>query len=293
LRATSTSDQRIAAFDAGLIAAVSTEPTASSALGYSCNYESWSYPTSSMLYLGFQCQSEFCADPVLRRAISLYMDRTSLTSQVFSEYADPSPLPVSPASDLYDDALAAQLGYFPDSAAYFLSNGGYRLGEDGLLRSPKGKPVNLKLVVNIDNSYRLDIARQLAEDLKALGLNVTVSALPWEEFMRALTAGEFDLYLGQTRMTADFDLSPLLTGALNYGLYEDPEALALLELCRSSAGVRRVTSAHTLYRHLADTVPFIPLCFQRAALLTQWGVVSGANPTQLNPLHQFYQWELH
>ena len=292
LRATSTSDQRIAAFDAGLITAVSSDPTVSTALGYSCSYETWSSPTTSMLYLGFHSQSDFCSDPVLRKAISLAIDRSSLTGSLLSGYADPTSIPVSPASDLYDANLASEFGYSLSSAKALLIENGYTLDEDELLRTARNKQVKLNLLVNTDNAYRLDIADHLASELGKLGLTVTVTALPWEEFLLALSAGEFDLYLAQTKMTADFDLSPLLTGALNYGLFEDEDTLALLDLWRSSAGVRRITSARTLYRHLATVTPFTPICFQRTTLLTQWGSVSGATPTQQDPFHQFHLWTL-
>lgn len=292
LRATSTVDQRIAAFDAGLITAVTSDPTASTALGYSCSYETWSSPTTSMLYLGFHCQSDFCSDPALRQAISLAVDRSALVNFPLSGHADPTPIPVSPVSELYDAALASELKYSLSGALQLLTDSGYQLGEDNLLRTARGKQIELNLLVNTDNSYRLDIARRLASELGNLGLSVTVTALPWEEFLLALAAGEFDLYLGQVKMTADFDLSLLLTGTLNYGLFEDEGTLSLLELCRSSAGIRRVTTARTLYRHLASTVPFAPICFHRATLLTQWGALSGATPTQQNPFYQFHRWDL-
>lgn len=292
LRATSTVDQRIAAFDAGLITAVTSDPTASTALGYSCSYETWSSPTTSMLYLGFHCQSDLTCDPALRRAISLAIDRSALVDSQLSGHADPTPIPASPASELYDKSLADELDYSFSDARRLLEESGYQPGEDQLLRTPRGEPVELELLVNTDNSYRLDIARYLADELSKLGLSVKVTALPWEEFLLALSAGSFDLYLGQTRMTADFDLTPLLSGALNYGLFEDENTASLLELCRSSAGVRRLTSSHTLYRHLADVVPFTPICFHHTTLLTQWGSLSNATPTQQNPFHQFHLWDL-
>ena len=67
--------------------------------------------------------------------------------------------------------------------------------------------------------------------------------------MAALTAGEFDLYLGEVKLTGDFDLTALIApaGALNYGKYSDADAQTLLaafraagEDGRSAAGLRPV-----------------------------------------------------
>lgn len=48
---------------------------------------------------------------------------------------------------------------------------------------------------------------------------MTVTALPWADYTAALAAGSFDLYYGEVRLTADWNLAPLLAtgGRLNYG----------------------------------------------------------------------------
>ena len=48
---------------------------------------------------------------------------------------------------------------------------------------------------------------------------IEVVELPWDEYLTALEAGDFDLYFGEIRLTADWDLTDLLSiGApLNYG----------------------------------------------------------------------------
>ena len=73
--------------------------------------------------------------------------------------------------------------------------------------------------MNEENSFKRAIAGHLAESWTAGGLPVEIRALPWEEYTAALDAGDFDLYYGETRLTADWDLSGLLApaGALNYG----------------------------------------------------------------------------
>ena len=103
-----------------------------------------------------------------------------------------------------------------------------------------------------------------------------------EEFVTALTRREFDLYLGETTLTADFDLEALLApaGSLNYGGYADEETTALLEACRSARGEERRQATEALCARVAEEVPILPICFKNGSLLTQWGQVSGAAPTQ-------------
>lgn len=69
--------------------------------------------------------------------------------------------------------------------------------------------LSLRLVVNRDSTIKTAIAGQLAQDLQALGAEVTVEELGWADYTAALAAGDFDLYLGEVRLTGDFDCTTL------------------------------------------------------------------------------------
>lgn len=289
LREVSTPDRRIAAFDTGEITLVDLDPTGTNALGYSGQYESWEYPTAVMLYLGFQTQSGPCEDAVLRRAISRVLDREELAATFFEGYADPSALPVPPGSALYDARLAAEQCCSVEEAAALLAEEGYTLNdEDKLLR--RRKQVALTLAVNSENGFRTAAADRLAQTLGELGIAVTVNRLTWENYLKALEKGEFDLYLGQIKLTADFDLTALLAGELNYGGFDSEEAADLLAQFRSASGADRKQAAAALYTQLAQEPPFTALCFMRNCVLTRWGSVSGLSPIQGNIFYRMERW---
>lgn len=288
LQPASTADDRIAAFDTGLVTVTTTDLTGTNALGYSGNYETWDCATSILLYLGFNCSSGSCRDTVLRQAISRGIDRATVTVSLLSGHADAALLPVHPDTNLYDETLASELTYSVSAATELLEAGGYQL-KDGVL-TRNGRAVELELLVNTDNSFRVSVADYLAEELAKLGLNVTVTKLPWDDFLKALGDGDFDLYLAQVKLTADFDLSPLLTGTLNYGGFWQESTNALLSAFRASSSAARAAAASALYADLASNVPFAPLCFLRTSVLSQWGSVSGLEPTQQNAFYHFYDW---
>ena len=298
LQSVTTADDRIAAFDTGLITTVTADPTSTNALGYSGSYETWTCATTNLLYLGFNYASETCQDVVLRQAISRAIDRGVIASTLFAGHADPSALPVNPASPLYDTELADELTFSVSTAAQLLADARYKLTDNGRL-TYRSKPVELTLLVNSENSFRTATAGYIAEELGKLGIAVTVRELPWEDFLTALAIGDFDLYLGQVKMTADFDPAVLLTGSLNYGSFLDAEtnlldeqARLLLSAYQTATGDHRADAASALHAHLASILPFTPLCFLRTSVYTQWGAVSGLQPTQQNPFYHFHSWSI-
>ena len=284
-------DDLLYAFDTREITLVGADLTGSNALGYAGSYETVDYATSVLLYLGFNTRSGLCQDAALRRALSYGLDRGTVATALLSRHAVAAALPFHPASPLWDDGQAAALAYAPQTMLELLGEAGWSRSGDTM---GKGRQtLSLRLLVNQDNTYKVGIADYLAASLTQSGVSVTVEKLPWEGYIAALGRGDFDLYLGEVRLTADFDLFPLLSpgGALNYGGYSNATTTALLTTLRAASGEARSTAAKALAQDLAQQAPFVPLCFKNWSVLVQWGEVSGATPTQQNLFYQFWSWQ--
>lgn len=282
--------ERIAAFDSGEITAVTTDFSSPYALGYSSSYEVSDYPTTSLLYVGFHAAGGVCQSPLVRQAFSRAFDRRSLVGVQLSGHGDPSALPVSPLCGEYSGTAAVRLEYDLEAAAQLLAEAGYTVGEEGGLLDRRNTPVEVTLLVNSDNDVRQAAARQFADALGSLGVTVTVNRLPWSDFTAALAAGQFDLYLGEVRLTGDFDPSALLTGELNYGGFESEELTLALTQWQAARGEERTRAAKALWEQFAQDAPIAPLCFKRGSLLMRWGMASNLQPTRANPYYQIERW---
>lgn len=274
LLAIEAADDLIYAFDAGNISLVTSDLTGANALGYSSGYEFFSYPTTTMLYVGFQTKSGPCKDALVRQAISRAMARDTVTGSLLAGHAAATCLPVSPYSRLYSSGHETAGSYDPGAAAELLSQSGYT-------------NLSLTMIVNTDNSFKVTIAEYLAEELADLGLSVELKKLSWEDYLSALGQGSFDLYLGEVTLTADFDLEPLLggDGALNYGRYASEETDALLADLRAAGEDDLFQTADALLTQFQEDAPLAPLCFKNNCVLTQWQSISGLEPTRQNPFY--------
>lgn len=279
LRAISKSDQLISAFDAGDVSLVETDLMGTNALGYSSSCQTWDYPTTDLLYLGFNTQKGLCRSSQVRLALALTVDRSAMVQVDFASHAAAAPLPVHPNSSLYSDNLAGALAYDPEQAVTRLEEAG-ALGQE------------LTLLVNSENTAKVNAAQRLAQQLEAAGMEVTLSKLPFDEFTAALTQGSFDLYLGEVVLTADFDLSPLLSsqGSLNYGGWSNVETDSFLTQLKSAPQEQRAAAAAGLFSHLNSQVPLVPICFKNGSVLTQWGRLSGLTPLRGNVFYQMENW---
>lgn len=155
--------------------------TGNSELGSSGSYQVWDYPSTDLLYLGFNASQGLCRDPEVRRAVARAIDRDSLAETIFARHAAAAAIPVHPVSLLYNEELAKRLSYDPS-----------------ILTDLDLKGRSLTLLVNIENTAKSAAANEIARQLQEAGLRVTVERLPWEEYTAALAARDFDLYLGKS-----------------------------------------------------------------------------------------------
>ena len=292
LRSIQETDDLIHAFDTRNIALVATDLTATNALGFSGSFETVDYPTSSMLYVGFNTAQGPCQDSGLRKALQWGFDRSAVTTALLSRHAQPAALPLSPASPLYQEDLGESLDYSPQTMEEMLTAAGWsRAGETW---KKGGQPLSLTFVAPTGNAHRTAAAEHLTKGLQQAGIAVECKQLPWADYLKALQSGQFDLYLGEVRLTADFDLTALITpeGSLNYGHYNDPEAVTLLNNYRSATGQGRDLTARRLCQRLIEPPPFVVIGFKNWSVLTQWSQISGLTPTQQNVFYQFADWNL-
>lgn len=284
-------DDLISAFDTEEVSLVTADLTSTSALGFAGDHAVWDYPTTTMVFVGYNCQKGPCANAALRRALDRAWDRTTVAVALYSRHAQEATLPLNPVHADYDQTMAQRREYSPQVFAQLLEEAGYAQGEDGLWYQGR-QPLSLTFVVNTDNTFRVSVAEYLAGELSRSGVQVELQKLSWNEYQQALTTGAFDLYLGAASLTADFDLTTLLIsgGSLNFGGYQNANTLTLHSAWRASSGAARKTAAQALWTDLESQVPFSTLCFKNQSVLTQWGTVSGLTPTQQDPFYGIEHW---
>lgn len=235
-----------------------------------------SVPTTVMQFLGFNVHRAPLANGAVRRAMSGMLDRATMTSSLLSGHGAPAQFPVSPLSSAY-----------PRGSEFRMSAKDYAAALEGA-GVTASRPRSLTLLVNEENSFKRAIAESVCTQLSTDALTVSVRALPWEDYLAALESGSFDLYLGETRLSADWNAGALLEtdGALNFGGYEE-ETLA------AHHAAFLATGSAAYFAAFANETPFAPLLFKSEAILTPTGLVEGVTPSPSNVFAGLEGWIFH
>lgn len=281
LYAAEDSDMLIFGFGSGAVSMVATDLTGTGSLTYTGEYDVVDYPTTSLIYVGCNTRSGTCQSKSFRQVLNYAFDRETLSTKMLSGHAEPASLPVSPRSKLYDEKLAEKYAWSEEKAKEALQDAAYY-----------GR--TLKLIVNSESTFKTAFAAELEKELEAVGIDVKVEELAWKDFSEALEDRDFDLYLGEVKLTANFDLTELISeeGNLNYGGYSSDELEELLTKFLTAAPEKWSEAASNLYKAVAEDAPIIPLCFKNNSVLTHWGSEVEITPTQQNLFYHFSDWDL-
>lgn len=250
-------------FEFGDITLVCADLNSPNAVGYRCDYELWDCPTTTMVYLGFNLYSDLFSDDDIRAAVTHMIDRDSLTVSVCKGFGEAACLPCAPDSPLYDETLASTYSYDEEAVAKLFRTMSVRSHDPGSL-----------LVCSADPT-RVELARRLAEAMTAAGLPMETSIVDAESFRDRLERGRYDAFLGETRLSGNFDLTEFFRsdGSLCYGGIRSAD---MEQLARDT--LENSANSNDLYRSVMDNAYFCPLLFKSYAVMANRGIIDSLQP---------------
>lgn len=288
----------ISSFEDSAIDLVVNDPTSFTNIGYGSANEKRPYSTTNMHYIGFNLSSNFYSNTLFRKAMNYIIDREYIVTDIMSGMATAATLPFNPASKYYNENFSELISYSVSKASKALDDAEVQDYDDDGFREIliTGIPVEIGInfIVCSDNAYKVQAARAITADMQELGIKVNLHELSWTDYKAALTAGNYDMYYAETKLTPDFNLRNLLFygGSLNYGGINDTNLDEYVNAYLSADDEGRQKAADLMFKYLADTAPIVTVCFEKQQVVTHLGVISGLRPTQYNIFNGIEEWTM-
>lgn len=212
---------------------------------------------NNLIFLGFNSASVNLQNTNVRQAISLLIDRKIVAATAFQGHARAAFTPFNP-----DFAGIAGYDFIPDTgnAAELLEQAGYtKFKDNGVRYSGYNNTLDFNLLVNADNAFKAETAKQIAQELTEVGIKITVTALDFNAYSAAVQSWKFDMYLGELMLTPDMSLNPLLApgGSVSYGINTAGESAAAYRLYKDGT-----TDLKGFIDVFSADMPFVPLCYR-------------------------------
>ncbi|MBQ8575136.1 MAG: ABC transporter substrate-binding protein [Clostridia bacterium] len=223
--------------------------------------ESGDFETTNFTYLGINSNTKVLQESKVRRAIALLINRPDLASVSFAGFGTATSTPFNPSFYELEGCTLPPIKYDKNSAIELLEEAGYDIvSEIGIRYSPEKGKLELRLLVNKDNSFKLAMARNIQQSLAQADIRVVLKEYSYSKYVSAVESGAYDLYIGEAKLSNSFDLSIFFAekGTLGYGI--DPE-------CESATDYKSFENGEKTMQEFLDTfaddLPFIPLAYRK------------------------------
>ena len=302
-----TADSIISAFEDSLIDVVQNDPSSYTNLGFASTNETHSFATTNMHYVAFNEDGGLTQSALFRVAMQYAFDREYLV-ELLNGNGVATAIPMYPTCSFYPSRMAENLSYNLETCVRILESAGVKdYDEDGLMEYMAGTPqdISLTFVVCSDSSAKGGIVRRFQEDMESIGITVNVQELTWENYLKALDEGEFDMYYGEVRLRNNFDLTELLqvrdededegntATNMNFTNSRDSAFEGYINEYLKAGDAGRFNAYQTLCNYICnETGSLITIGFEKHQLITHRGVVKGINANMGNPVYNIADWEI-
>lgn len=243
-------------------------------------------PQWAVYWYVFNTQAEGLRDRRVRQALAMAIDRQRIVTQVLAGSGlSPALSIVPPAMPSYGAPVEPAWAVLdlPERqlmAADLLTQAGY--GPD--------TPLQIEIAYNVSSDHE-KVAQAVAEDWRALGVEVTLKARSFAEHLEAMADGAFEV--GRRTWVASFDMPEYFLGlysssadALNVGRFHNPEYDALYERALNIPSLDERTALLREAETLAasDAVVASVFSYVNRSLVGKRVIGWQDNPTSRHPL---------
>jgi peptide/nickel transport system substrate-binding protein len=267
------------------------------------NFHYWFPPTVNVSLVP-NLKNSLLSNVKVREAMSYAIDRSKVSTIGESGYEPPANQAgiVTPTfTSWLDTSAVAKFGnaYDPAKAKQLLASAGFKLGSDGIMANAAGQKLSFSVINIGDYSDWVASMQVVAQDLKAVGIQLTPDNLTNTDFVADLYYGKYQLafYDQQTFGPSPYyelrnwldsaGTAPIgKVAATNYERYSNPATDALFaQYAASTSAAQQHAIIDQVEQVMLNDLPIIPVVqavdwFQYdTASLTGW-------PTPSNPYAQ-------
>ncbi|MGI5849837.1 MAG: peptide ABC transporter substrate-binding protein [Christensenellales bacterium] len=219
------------------------------------------------------------SDVKIRQAVAYALDKRDIVSTALLGHAVAADYPVAPDSYLSGDSSNIYEYNLQKALSLFEEAGWKDRNDDGILeRVEENQPIDLTIdlliPLNKEDTYRLDVAENIASQLLECGIKVNIIEKPTEEslneYKQSLINRDFDLAFCSLYLDQNPDITFMIgTGeSANYGGFSDADIDILLKNCKASLSEDDMKQAYlALEKRFIETMPQISLYFKTNALI--------------------------
>lgn len=237
---------------------------------------------TNLVYLGMNSNDSNLNKAEVRQAISLLVPKEIIAEKSYLGFAQVADTPFYPKWAELKGVKTADKSEALNEAAELLSSAGYTRGDD-----PTAKIMRLRIIVNEDNSFKVSAAENIETALESVGFDIEIEKIPFEYFTQRLANGEYELYIGETKLTKNMSLNPFFEsgGGVSYGIDTNSKIVTVYdEFLSEKISIQRFVDFFDV------ASPFVPIVFRSGIEMYTNEMTVNKYGTVTDPFENIYTW---
>lgn len=175
---------------------------------------------NNLLFLGINANSGVLSNTHFRNALNLAIDQTALCEQALEGFATPTATPFDAQWEEIGPVVSNSILSKSKEAQQAFEAAGCQYDKMGINLLYNDEQITLSIIVNSANNMKIALAELLKTQLINFGINVDVIKMPLDEYKIAIENENFDLYIGEVKISNDFNLDCFFTenGGAHFGI---------------------------------------------------------------------------
>lgn len=258
------------------------------------NYKRYSgvsayYDTTNLVFLGINSECSALKESKVRRALSLLIDREAAAASSFSSFAVATSTPFHPSFYGIKGCSYLPVATNHNSAIELLNDAGFKniSSTYGFRYTDDGEKLELRLLVNKENSFKLALAKSIQKAFAEADIVVTIKEYSYDYYIEAIKNGSYDLYIGEVRLSESFDLNAFFgtNGGASFGIDHE---------CKSAAVYNQLLSGDKTMQDFldafADDLPFIPIVYRKGVAIKNSRIKTATKTIVSDYLYNINEW---
>ncbi len=245
-------------------------------------------PTNNLIYLGYKGSHSALKNKQVISALRLTIDKNTLADTVFDNFCTLTETPFNPNWFALKDLSLPESEYNLIKAGNILGENGYAYSSvDRSYRYDSNGYFEVKILVNKESATKVNCAKFIEKSLKNVGIKATTSAVSFDSYVDALEEGNYDLYIGEVRISPNMDLGCFFgkNGDASYGITSDTVKSAYSDFKTGAIDI------NTFIGVFEEEAPFIPICYRAGIAYYSNEISFDGDTNEYEPFKNVYSWE--
>jgi peptide/nickel transport system substrate-binding protein len=241
--------------------------------------------------------NKFFGTSNVRKALTYAIDRKTILEEFLANYGEAAVGPIAPIFKNSIDQNLKQYPYDPEKAKEILEREGWKDSNLNGIIDKNGREFSFTLVIPGGNPLRKFTATMIKDDLKAIGIDVTVETVEPQVFWSGVFAKKYDAWVAGWMVPIPLNLKPywhsdLKNNAVNLVSYQNKEADRLLEKAESKISKDELNKTYKEFLSiLYDDAP-VTFLFWKDNIVAYNKKISGVAVSPLGVVHKCWNWSI-